>query len=243
MTLKNMKKMTVLGAVMAMGMSLPAMAGFTVDYDAALDFPMSTNLNGIVGTGIPNAHFVKAVNADEGIEIGLKAHARFQPTALPVSGENYFAQRGVFTPPGESPGSTWNYTLAVDLGGRPITDFQIDIFVDFNPAAGVADFTNIDLTQSAILLGGGAVTRFGDSQNLDFSFWQSIFMAPEFDPNAVGEYEIILSVRRISTTGGRLDGELLGEVSNTVVVVPLPSAALAGLGMLGGLGAYRRIRR
>jgi len=30
---------------------------------------------------------------------------------------------------------------------------------------------------------------------------------------------------------------------NTVVAVPLPPAAFAGLGMLAGLGAYRRVRR
>ncbi|CAN0600321.1 unnamed protein product, partial [Laminaria digitata] len=35
----------------------------------------------------------------------------------------------------------------------------------------------------------------------------------------------------------------LGESSFSVSVVPLPPAAFAGLGMLAGLGAYKRIRR
>ncbi len=37
--------------------------------------------------------------------------------------------------------------------------------------------------------------------------------------------------------------ESLGIDNMTVSVIPLPPAALAGLGMLAGLGAYRRLRR
>jgi hypothetical protein len=44
------------------------------------------------------------------------------------------------------------------------------------------------------------------------------------------------------TSDGRYHLDILGDVSGSMFVVPLPPAALAGLGLLGCLGTYRRIR-
>jgi hypothetical protein len=42
---------------------------------------------------------------------------------------------------------------------------------------------------------------------------------------------------------GRYHLDIIGDVESSMAVVPLPPAAFAGLGMLAGLGAYRRMRR
>ena len=236
MTLKNMKKLMVLGS--AMMMSTSAMAAFDVTFDDSVSF-LAGNLDPIIGTGISNANFVRGVFTDamdptNNFEMGLKAHGRFTGD-LPNTGSTYFAETGTSVSTGGLVGSKWNYTFVMDLGVKTIADYQIDIMVDFDPAAGVESFVNIDITAFALANGFGGLSFLGSSENLDFDFW-ALFGAPPFDPNATGEYEIKLSVHALT-------GEPLGVVSNTVVVVTLPSAALAGLGMLGGLGAYRRIRR
>ena len=237
MTLKNM---TVLGAVMAMGIGSTVMADFTVTHDDVGLSVLGSNLDPILGTGISNANFVHgsftdAMDPTNNFEMGLKAHGRFTGD-LPNTGSTYFAETGTSVSTGGLVGSKWNYTFVMDLGVKTIADYQIDLMVDFDPAAGVEDFVNVDITAFAIANALGGSSFLGSSENLDFDFWTLLLGAPPFDPNATGEYEIKLSVHALT-------GEPLGEVSNTVVVVPLPSAALAGLGMLGGLGAYRRIRR
>jgi len=207
-----------------------AHGAFMVDYDASMSFA-GTDLDGIVGNGIPNSNFVRATNTDEGIEIGLKAIERFIGD-LPNTNERYFATTGVSA--GSPPGATWNYVLAADLGVRTIADLQINLQVDFDPTSGVANFVTVDLTSAAILQGGGGLSVFGDSQNLDFSFWQDVLGAPAFDPNAPGEYELIFSV--IDPAGD----VLLAETQAFVQVVPTPGAA--GLLALGGLASIRRRR-
>jgi hypothetical protein len=210
-----------------------ALAG-SVDYDAVLNFPGSGDLDGIVGSGISNDNFVRTINGN--VEVGLKSIERFVGN-LNNTNDVYTASRGTSESTSGTVGSTWNYVMAIDLGSATISDYQIDLMVDFDPAAGSTNFTTLDYTAALESFGLGGLSTFGDSQNLLFSFWQNDLGAPAFDPNALGEYELRLTVR------DRVTDALIADVSNTVNVVPLPGAAWAGLGLLGGLAGVRAVRR
>jgi hypothetical protein len=229
-------KATLTATVLALTGSM-ALAG-SVTFDAALTFPGSTNLNGVVtgSSGISNANFVRAINDDAGVEIGLKAIARFTGD-LNNTNEVYRATTGTSVSPTGLVGSTWNYVTAVNLGTGTLSDYQVDLLLDFNPATGVNDYVTLDYNAAIAALGGDLSTTstIGDSQNFDFSFWSTAYGAPDFDPNALGEYGMIL---RVSDASG-----IVAEVTNTVVVVPVPTAAFAGLGLLGSLAGIRAIRR
>lgn len=229
---KNSTKTLIAAATLAV-LSTSTLAG-GVDFDAALDFPGSSNLNGIVGTGISNANFVRMANG--GVEIGLKTIERFQGD-LSNTNEVYTATAGTSTSSSGLLGSTWNYVLAVDLGDKTISDFQIDLLLDFDAAEDATDYVNLDITGIFESQQLGGLSTFGDSQNFLFNFWQTDFGAPAFDPFATGEYEMRLSVR------DRVTDAVVAEVFNTVNVVPLPPAAFAGLGLLGSLAGVRAIRR
>lgn len=225
-----MRSIIIASSVLTVCCAGTASAVIVNDFDASMSFAGS-NLNGIVGTGISNANFARSTNADEGIEIGLKAIARFMGD-LPNTDERYFAQPGVSA--GPPPGATWNYVLVGNLGPRTIADLQIDLAIDFDPTFGSALFTNVDITAGAIAQGFGGLSILGDSQNLDFDFWQILFGAPAFDPNAPGEYELVFTVRDPANSA------ILAEAVNIVEVVPTPGAA-ALLG-LGSITAMRRRR-
>ncbi len=208
--------------------------GDTVDFNATLDFPGSAYLDGIVGDGISNANFVRSVSGD--IEVGLKAIERFVGD-LNNDDDTYFATTGTSVSPSGLQGSTWNYVLAFDLGSSTVSNYQIDLAVDFDPAAGATNFVTLDYTAALEANSLGGLSTFGDSQNLLFDFWQTVLGAPSFDPNAIGEYELRLTIRDRNTNA------IEAEVSNTINVVPLPPAAFAGLGLLGSLVGVRAIRR
>jgi hypothetical protein len=216
-------------AALAAGSIAAAGSGFSVSNESAVSFA-GADLDGIVGSGIPNSNFVVAENTGENIEIGLKAIERFIGD-LPVSGSTYTAQPG--TSAGPPVGATWNYVLAADLGDRTIGDFDINLFVDFDPAAGVENFVTVDVDAQAALAGNSGASVFGDSQNLDFGFW-SLLGAPAFDPFAAGEYVLAFEVLERGTSNVFARSEI------TVNVIPSPAAAPA-LGLLG-LAAMRRRR-
>ena len=223
-----MKQRTLLLACSVVAVCGTCAMGDVVEFDAAMSFAGS-NLNGVVGTGISNANFVRSYDDDQAVEIGLKTIERFVGD-LSNTGSDYFADAGE-----SDPGlATWNYVLAADLGSRTIADFQINLLVDFDPGVGTTDFVDVDVTAAFVDAGFGFLSRFGDSQNLGFSFW-SLLGAPGFDPFAAGEYDLVFSVRDLT-------GSLIAESSNTVHVVPLPPAALAGFAMLAGVAGYRRLR-
>lgn len=215
----------------ALALASSTALGGDVMYDQALTFAGS-DLDGIVGTGISNANFVSQINGD--VEVGLKAIERFVGD-LNNNDDVYHAQVGTSLSGGGLLGSTWSYVLAFDLGSGTVDDYQIDLMVDFDPSAGT-DFVTLDYTAVLQSFGAGGLSTFGDSQNLLFSYWQNDLGAPAFDPNALGQYELVLTIRDAST-------DLVASVSNTVNVVPLPGAAWAGLGLLGTLAGVRAVRR
>jgi len=218
----------IIGASAIATLAGVASASFTTVNDAAVSFA-GADLDGIVGSGIDNSDFEVVTNATEGIEVGLKAIERFVGD-LPSS-------NGVYTAPiGEdAPGlAEWNYVVVFDFGARTISDFDVQFDIDFDAGFGVQNFVSVDVDLQAGLLGQGGAIQGGDSQNLGFSFWQGFpFFAPAFDPNAIGEYDLVYTVFEKGTSNVLAQADI-------VVQVPTPgAAAVAGL---AGFAALRRRR-
>jgi len=224
--MKYNHRISIVGTAFALSFTSAASAGFTNQFDASMSsFGMSTI------SGTQNGNFVRSYNATEGIEIGLKAVTH--PGADVTNIDDRYA-----VDPGSFSGAfaNWEYVMALDLGSRTISDFHVNLSIDFDATAGATNFVTIDFSDPVF---GLSSSNFADRKNLGDPVL-SFFGAPPFDPNALGDYEIVLSISSLS-------GELLAEsrifADNTVQVVPLPTAALAGFGLLGSMGVYRRIRK
>lgn len=208
-----------------------AVASYSTTPNAAVSFA-GANLDAVVvgSSGISNANMEVAFNATEDVEIGLKAIERFIGD-LPTTG----ASSDVYNAPigdGDPGLARWNYVWVADFGSRSISEFDVQFDVDFDPGFGSQDFVTIDVDFQAVLFGQGGLSSTGDSQNLGFGFWAGLG-ASGFDPNAVGEYDIVLSVFDKST-GAEI------AVSDITVVVPTPGAA--SIAFIGGIAALRRRR-
>lgn len=211
------------------------------------------------GTGIPNDEVAVAsqfVDGDNLITVALSATQRFSNPPLTNDGAGtYFATPGSnFGGSGESAneGALWNFNTFIRVEGQNgatpvLTDYQIDVFYDFDPIEdnALATLGRIDVTASLLAgLGGGATSTLEeDSQNLLFNFL-SVDAPPfvdapagSFDPNALGEYNFAIQV---SSAGGFG----VETVAMDVQVVPEPGTALLlGLGLAGLSTARRRARR
>lgn len=184
-----------------------------------------------IGTGNSNTNFIIDANDIEGVEVGIKAKERFV-------GELLFDDMAYQATAGESdPGlATWNVDFSVDLGGRPIEDFGVLLFLDFDPAINTTPATfSLNANPSFATL-----SLLQGSQNLGFPFFQLLGnpnVSP-FDPFAPGEYGIGIQVFDQSDN-------LLAEVSTLVNVsaVPVPLALPMLAFSVGGLFLYGRTRR
>ncbi len=176
----------------------------------------------------------------------MSATQRFSNPPLSNDGAGtYFATPGSnFGGSGESTteGALWNFNSFVKVeglnGATPVlTDYQIDIFYDFDPGfdTALADLGRIDLTASLLAgAGGGAGSTLEQgSQNLLFSFLSvdapPFIDAPvgSFDPNVLGEYNFAIQVSGAGGFG-------IETVAMDVQVVPEPGTALLlGLGLAG----------
>ncbi len=207
------------------------------------------------GTGIPNDEVAVAsqfVDGDNLITVALSATQRFSNPPLTNDGAGtYFATPGSnFGGGGESTtaGARWNFNYFVRVegldGATPVlSDYQIDLFYDFDPGfdTPLAGLGRIDLTASLLAGAGGgpSSTLEEDSQNLLFGFLAvdapPFLDAPagSFDPNALGEYNFAIQVSGAGGFG-------IETVAMDVQVVPEPATALLiGLGLAGLAGAGR----
>jgi len=201
------------------------------------------------GTGIPNDEVAVAsqfVDGDNLITIAMSATQRFSNPPLSNDGAGtYFATPGSnLGGNGESTtaGALWNFNTFIKVeglnGATPVlTDYQIDLFYDFDPGfdTGLAGLGRIDITASLLAGSGGgpSSTLEQDSQNLLFGFLATDFLpfvdapAGSFDPNALGEYNFAIQVSGAGGFG-------IETVAMDVQVTPEPGAALLlGLGLVG----------
>ncbi|MFK7894521.1 MAG: PEP-CTERM sorting domain-containing protein [Myxococcota bacterium] len=206
------------------------------------------------GSGIPNDEVAVArqfVDGDNVITVAMSATQRFSNPALGNDGAGtYLATPGSnFGGAGESPdeGALWNFNYFIRVeglnGATPLlTDYQIDLFYDFDTAVdnALASLGQINVTAGLVLLDPSATLAEG-SENLLFGFLGTgvpgLVTPPagSFDANALGEYNFAIQVSRA--------GFSVETVAMDVQVVPEPSTALLmGLG-LAGLAQRRRAFR
>lgn len=178
------------------------------------------------GSGNSNENFV--IDREGTIEIAIKAKERFVGE-LPRVGNRYSA----FT--GESgPGlALWNFDLSIDLGRSSFDFFDAFLTLDFNPAVGNTDLTEIQIDNP--LTTGLSIIQA--SQNPGFGFLQSFPNAQPFDPFATGEYQLGLALFEQGTRSNPV-----ASVTAFVDVTPIPVPASLPL-LLAGLAGFGIIRR
>lgn len=248
-----MKKIMMLGAIAA-----------------ATAFASAGNVNPdvIFGSGNANGGFTLGTDAGNTVELGLRAKVRYNAAGSPENTFNYDGGHTyTFNPAdGNAPGNRamWNFEWSVNTDttgstGDKLNDFtyQLAMFkvnadgTDINDAVAfdlinapyfdhaIGDNTTgngngvvaADPTAYATLIGNKNVAQ--NSWNYDF--FDGAGALTGWDPNQSGEYIIRLTMFDGGTTVATTD--------ITVNVVPLPTAAFAGLGLLGVLGGARVIRR
>lgn len=194
------------------------------------------NLNAYVfgSSGISDANM--EVSTAGNVKIGLKAHARYAGELANDGVSTYYAAPGTTTGPAPlfTVGSTWNYTFAIDTGSVPISNYTVKLLVDFDPSPATS-FVEADYS-SVFNVSAPAATKVGDSQNLNFNFWSALPGYQPFNPWAPGKYDLMLSVTPLSESSSSVTSSI------SVVVVPLPAAAWAGLALLGAVGVRRGVR-
>jgi hypothetical protein len=268
-------------ATAAVVLTLPGFASAFTIYDTFGSFPDAT----WGGDGIPNdavAASKQIVDGDTTITIAMSATERY--SNLPVSDNGAAIYQagtgqncGVSTDPVNCPqvgtpladaaqGALWNWNYYVSVENPndatvALTDYQIDIYYDFDPAGpnafgDLSGLGRIDLTAAlncTDVLCTGDVTEtldFSDaklwegSENLLFGFLAADFFDPDnstqiidapggsFDPNATGNYQFAMTVTR--------SGFPVDTIALEVNVVPVPAAVWLFGSALGLLGWVRR---
>lgn len=239
----KIQKLAALAAVLV----VPGVAGAIPLYDT---FGPLTGAN-FGGTGIPNGSVAISSQFEDGVNIitvAMNATQRFSNPVVTNDGAGtFFATTGSNTGgAGESPttGALWNFNYYINVTGpgAKLTDYDISLFYDFNPAfdngpvnLGVINVTNV-LNASAPL-----ATNTQGSQNLLFNFLAvsnpPFLTAPggaftSFNPNAVGEYNFAIQVGRA--------GWAVEQVRMDVQVIPVPAAVWLFGSALGLIGVMRR---
>jgi hypothetical protein len=243
-----------LAAIAALVVAPGIASAFTV-YDTFGSFPDAT----WGGTGIPNdavAAAMTIVDGDTTIRVAMNATGRYSNPQLSNNGAAVFyagagQNCGIATDPIGCPsglqGALWNFNTFIDIvsgSGKVLTDYQIDLWYDFNAAGPNACCTlptgRVNVTNFLLFGGGGGPTSVleEDSQNLLFSFLASnappVVTAPGglFNPNALGNYQFAITV-----TNGFFPVE---SIAMEVQVVPIPAAVWLFGSALGLIGVMRR---
>jgi len=188
------------------------------------------------GTGIPNQKVAVSRQFEDGntlITVAMSATQRFSNPALTNDGAGtYFANAGSnFGGAGESAteGALWNFNFYVDIdgpAGAKLTDYDINLFYDFDPAFdnGPAGLGVINLSAFVAAGSDPTATRIENYQNLLFGFlgvdalpFRTAPTSAAFDPNVNGEYNFAIQVAA---------GWAVEQVRMDVQVVPVPGAVV-----------------
>jgi len=205
----------------------------------------------INGTGNPQDNFT--VTNTGGIELGLRAKYRHNPVTIAPSGNTYTVVPGLETNEtsggnGSSTRAAWNHEYSLNVNGAGLT--LGDIFANLTvtgPGGGptTVDILNAPYTTDNTGFGPGgehdgpvifALPTDWLAQNSENPSFANFPIA--YNPNTTGLYTFTLDV-------GLKGGATLASdtIQVNVAAAPLPSAAFAGLGLLGGLGAFGLKRR
>lgn len=232
---------------------------------------MAADVNPDVIFGSGNANGSFTVDTGSGVELGLRAKVRYNSSGSPENTFNWDGtDTYTFNPNNGNPAANramWNFEWSVntdveDTTGNNLNDFtyELSLFKVNADGTNIADaltFDPINATYADHAIGDNT-TGNGDgvsaadatayasmisSKNVAQNSWNYGFfngsgfgVLEGIDPSAVGSYIIRLTA---------FDGYMMEVASTeiTVNVVPVPTAAFAGLGLLGSLAGIRAIRR
>jgi hypothetical protein len=244
-----MRRSLLRGAALTLALTLSGTASAFTIYDSFGPFPDAT----WGGSGIPNdavAASRQIVDGNTTITIAMNATGRYENPPTTNNGAGvYYAQTGKNdggpSNPTGSEGAlwNWNYYISIASPDKKLTDYQIDLWYDFDPAPNTSITTDglgrINVT-SVLSVFNPTATLVEDSQNSVFGGLSvaSFFVTPPettFDPFAQGIYQFAITV-----TNGLFPVE---SVAMEVHAVPLPAAAWLFISALGGLLVIGRRRR
>lgn len=222
----------------------------------------------IFGSGNANGSFT--IGTGSGVEIGLRAKTRYNSSGAP---ENTFNWDGgntyTFDPANGNPPADramWNFEWSINTdvngdSGNDLSDFfyELALFKVDADGSDLSDafvFDPINTLYADHSIGDNTTTSATDSvagdpisylslissNNVAQNSWNYGFFngvgtgaLEGIDPSLAGKY--IIRLTAFNMDGAVASSEIL------VNVVPIPPAAFAGLGLLGGLVGVRAIRR
>lgn len=243
-------------------------AACAIAFGASAALAGDVNPGVIFGSGNANGSFT--IDSNSGVEIGLRAKTRYNSSGV---AENTFNWDGgstyTFDPANGSPAANramWNFEWSINTDvdgdtGNNLSDFtyQLALFSIDSDGTNLADafvFDPINTLYADHSIGDNSTTAATDSvagdpisyasliagNNVAQNSWNYGFFnglgsgaLEGIDPSMAGTY--IIRLTAFDGTGIVASSEI------TVNVVPLPPAAFAGLGLLGGLVGVRAIRR
>lgn len=222
----------------------------------------------IFGSGNGNGSFT--IGSGSGVEIGLRAKRRYNSSGVPDGVYNWDGDSTyTFNPSNGNPPSNramWNFEWSINTNFDESTDndlndftYQLALFSVNADGTDLADafvFDPINTPYADHSIGNNSTSSATDSiagddseyaelisfSNVAQNSWNYGFfnglgtgVLEGIDPSLAGTYIIRLTA---------LDGsDIVASSEITVSVVPVPPAALAGLGLLGTLAGVRAVRR
>jgi hypothetical protein len=239
--------------------SVVALAGVGVNADT-LSPPHWIN-----GSGNPQDNFTVRTNTSEGIELGLRAKYRYNPATITPTGTTptYTVVAGPQTNQtsggnGTSTRTAWNYEYSINLnptgetsGFKTLSEIFANLTVtdpnghsatvDVLDASYTTDNTGYGFASDGITPERHTVALDSDwlAQNSENPSFVNFPVASFFNQNTTGTSTFTLEV------GNTANHVVLATdtIKVDVVPTPLPSTALAGLGLLGGVGVMGGRRR
>lgn len=163
------------------------------------------------------------------VQVALGAHPYKNGATMPNNGiDTFYANTGFY---GAEDRANWSFDFSIDA--RSCQSCAARLMVDIDPSSSQT-WKSFGLWPV-----GGALVA--DSQNLEMN-WVELLFGNDFDPNAVGEYNLRLGLVDLSNP----DGATVAETAINVVVsnrVPEPTSlaiALVGLAGLAGVNGRKR---
>jgi hypothetical protein len=186
------------------------------------------------GVGNPNVGFTTDTTSS-GIQLGLGVNLRYIGPVIPSSTNNYTVPLGTSSSP-PSGAAIWDFEYSVDFGTSGLsTSNTAAALTVLNTANG----QTLTFDPSSALLGNATNgSGYQNAENLGFASFAFLFPSFDFNPNAVDQYVITLSLDNAT-------GTTLASVTENVNATPVPAALslfAGGLGILGLFGARNRRR-
>jgi hypothetical protein len=190
------------------------------------------------GSGTANGQFTIETDSTTGIELGLRAKLRQSPDLIAPVGDVYSVPAGAQI--GVPNRAAWNYEFSIYIpatSGLNLNTIHAELTVtDPNSHSATVN----PLTQFPDYTGAPGLIVAQNSENPSFTGSTGFPLDTYYNMDTPGNYIFTLAVYG-DNAGAK--GDLLVSDSMTVAVAPLPSAAWAGLGLMGAVALGGVLRK